>query len=223
MRFDEQGHLVVTPRELQEKLNDPYGLIHQILLPGTPAAIPTHEQHCQLLDHLATALSVHPRNMLFKGSTKIGFSIAPKPEKVWCRYCTSSDLDLAIVDPVYFSRLDEQVRHWERRSENRQNLFLRNTRQGTAYRNRVRQKGQYECYRFFDLPPILALEELNEALSKTPVSSCCGVPREITAFVFRDWWGVYSRYDFDLSELRRELRQTRLPPAEDQPRPHPDE
>ena len=54
---------------------------------------------------------IHPYQFLFRGSTKIGFSISPnrKKRKAWQRFSAASGLDLAIVDPRFYETLDEQV------------------------------------------------------------------------------------------------------------------
>ena len=93
MHFDNEGHIIVTPREIHEMaLANKPKLINTILIPGTPRAIPTHARHCELLDHISDKMGIHPNNIFFKGSTKIGFSIAPKPAKVWMEYGPVSDL-----------------------------------------------------------------------------------------------------------------------------------
>jgi len=206
VRFDDQGHLLVSPAEVQEgAISHPENLINRVLTPGTPLAIPTHEQHCRLLDYLAGELGVHPRIFFFKGSTKIGFSIKPEQEKVWMEFGPASDLDLAIVDHNFFQLIDGQVRQWERNPGNRKKMF-RSPKLFDSYLDRVNQKGRFECHRFFDLPPIPLLGELNRSLDEAPVADCCGIRRSIRAFIFRDWWGVYQRYDHDLHELRRGLQ-----------------
>jgi hypothetical protein len=83
MHIDNQGHIVVTPREFQAALERPAYLINDIWLPGTPMAFPTYDSYCEFLGFLADRLGVHPRNVIIRGSTKIGFSIAPNKDKVW--------------------------------------------------------------------------------------------------------------------------------------------
>src|SRR5438128_1852744 len=110
MHFDAEGHIIVTPREVhQMALVNKAKLINTVLLPGTPRALPSHVQYCDLLHHISDNMGVHPNNLFFKGSTKIGFSIAPKAEKVWMEYGPASDLDLAIVDPGFYQVVDYEV------------------------------------------------------------------------------------------------------------------
>lgn len=45
MKFDEHGHILITPREVQERaFSGPDGLIDYGLLPGTPMGFPTYAQ-----------------------------------------------------------------------------------------------------------------------------------------------------------------------------------
>ena len=121
MPFDEHGHILVTPRELERQaFSDPDGLINHQLLPGTPWGFPTYEKYARFIDHLTSQTGIHPHNFLFRGSTKIGFSISPnrKTRKVWRRFGPRSDLDLAIIDTHFFTTFDEQVRRYDRRPEN---------------------------------------------------------------------------------------------------------
>jgi hypothetical protein len=166
-------------------------------------------------------MGIHPNNLFFKGSTKIGFSIAPKPDKVWMEFGPASDLDLAIVDSGFFQIVDYEVGRWEWNPDNRGRVF-QDQRLLAEYRRRVRHKGQFDCFRFFDLPKIACMERLNECLQSAPVADCCGVNRSLRAFVFRDWWGVCKRYDFDLYCLQRELHNQAdpLPAGENDPRPY---
>jgi hypothetical protein len=221
MHFDTEGHIIATPREIhQMALADKARLINAVLLPGTPRAIPSHCRYCELLHHISDKMGIHPNNLFFKGSTKIGFSIAPKAEKVWMEYGPASDLDLAIVDAAFYQVVDYEVGRWEWNLENRGKMF-QNQRLLREYRARVRHKGEFDCFRFFDLPKIACLERLNECLESAPVAACCGLDRSLKAFVFRDWWGVCKRYDFDLYCLCRGLQQQTdpLPAGGDAPRP----
>ena len=220
MHFDAEGHVIVTPREIHEKaLTDKVGLINSVLIPGTPRAIPTHAQHHELLGYISDRIGIHPSYLFFKGSTKIGFSIAPKAEKVWMAYGPTADLDLAIVDPHFFQMVDSEVRRWEWSAVNRGRIF-QNQRLFKEYGNRNYHKGRFDCFRFFDLPKIACMEQLDDCLSNAPVEACCGVDRPLKAFIFRDWWGICKRYDYDLYCLERGLRGVSdpLPAGGEEPR-----
>lgn len=198
MTFDEEGHVCVEPQEVHRlAVTDPQRLIHEILIPGTPWAFSTHASHCRFLEHFAESLNVHPRNILLRGSTKIGFSIAPRPNKIWKIYGNGSDIDLAIVDHNYFEKIDEEVRTWERDSANRSSMFLDERARREAI-NRAKQRGQFRCLRYFDLPLVTTVANHNVCLSRAPVMKCCGIERQLTAFIYRDWWGVFDRYLFDI-------------------------
>jgi len=56
-----------------------------------------------------------------------------------------------------------------------------------------------------DLPEIACVVEHNVRLESLPVEDCCGVGRRIDAFIYRDWWSLYSRWEFDLRELKRAI------------------
>jgi hypothetical protein len=101
MQFDAEGHVVVTPREWQQRLEDSASLTRDLWLVGTPWAFPTYAKFCEFVNFLADRLGVHANNIAIRGSTKVGFSISPRAEKVWMAMRPDSDLDLAIVDPDY--------------------------------------------------------------------------------------------------------------------------
>jgi hypothetical protein len=124
MTFDQEGHVVVTPAELESKLRgDMDRLICEVLLPRTPAAFATYHEYCRFREMLAEQLSVHPSSIIFRGSTKIGFSLTPRAEKAWVAMGPDSDIDLAIVDPDHYHFLDAEVRRWERNPHARAESF----------------------------------------------------------------------------------------------------
>lgn len=222
MKFDDEGHVIVTPREVHQlALTDKARLINSVLIPGTPQAFPAFEGYRELLHHITENMGIHPNNLFFKGSTKIGFSIAPKAKKAWMEYGPGSDLDLAIVDPGFFQVVDHEVGRWERNAANRDDMF-QGGRRFREYKDRNKHKGTHDCFRFFDLPSIACMDTLTECLATAPVKECCGSNRPLTAFVFRDWWGVFKRYDSDLHQLCRGLKSTTdpIPAGEDTPRPY---
>ncbi|MBI1916469.1 MAG: hypothetical protein HYS12_17305 [Planctomycetes bacterium] len=108
MHFDHEGHVVVTPREWQAGLANPGWLTRDVWLVGTPWAFPTYAAYREFRAFLADRLGVHPNNIAVRGSTKIGFSISPKADKVWLAMRPESDLDLAIVDPDYYHFFERQ-------------------------------------------------------------------------------------------------------------------
>jgi len=227
MEFDEQGHVLITPARVQETaFSDPDALINHWLLPGTPMAFRTYEQYVRFVDYLTAQTGIHPHQFLFRGSTKIGFSISPnrKKRKTWRQFGPLSDLDLAITDPHFFATVDEQVRRYDRLPENRdQCLRWRIGADFRKYLNRVEEKGRHDCYRYFDLPRGLAcLVDLEKVLTSAPIGDCCIYPFiEFNAFIYRDRWAVHRRYHTDLDDLRHGLTTGHdpLPQAEDEPFP----
>jgi hypothetical protein len=211
MHFDREGHIIISPDSVQELLYlDVRRLINTVLLPGTPRAIPTHAQHFKLLEHFADKLGLHPNCLFFKGSTKLGFSISPKALKVWMEFGDESDLDLAIVDQGFFNTVDNEVGQWERDPENRGRMFG-DTRLLEEYRSRAKYKGKFDCHSYFNLPDVRCMRELNACIETAPVEECCGLQRPLSAFVYRDWWGVHKKFDFDLFCLRKGLEQEDTP------------
>jgi hypothetical protein len=200
MEINKEGHILVTPREVCDRLDEPARLINDVLIPGTPRAFPSYRQYCDFLASCADLLGVHPRNIVIRGSAKVGFSVTPDPERVWMEMRADSDVDLAIVDPDYYHYFDREIRMYERDPAN--NVF-----QGPQFRKSIARRDQrrFYTYRYFDLPDIGCVAEHNANLKALPVEQCCGQPRPVDAFVFRDWWSLYSRWEFDLRDLRRAI------------------
>ena len=224
MNFDDEGHICVTPREVQAlAIADPQRLIQEVLIPGTPWAFPTHALYLRFLQYFADTLNVHPRNILLRGSTKVEFSIAPTPKKVWRTFTGASDLDLAIVDQGYFDRIEEEVRIWERKADNRARMII-DQRAKRAYEKRTQHGGRYKCLRYFDLPLMQTVQQHNDCLVGAPVLACSGRERQLTAFVFRDWWGIADRYLADIEELARKMAigLEQMPEGGDRARPEDD-
>ena len=227
MTFDDHGHILITPRDVQRRaFFDADGLINHALMPGTPWGFATYTHYARFIDYLTARTGIHPHHFLFRGSTKIGFSISPNREKkkTWRRFGPNSDLDLAITDPHFFVTVDEAVRRADRRPENLTAVFRAQDRSIVKkYWDRIDQKGRHDCYRYFDLPHGLAcLVDLDEVLRGAPIAECCVHPfTEFKAFIFRDRWAVHRRYHTDLDDLRRGLTASVSPlrQAGDEPRP----
>ena len=79
-KFDEQGHVIWTPTELYQMVQDsPLRLVNDYLMGGsTPQAFDEHEQYRDFVHNVAERTGVHPRNLYLRGSCQIGFSIAPR-------------------------------------------------------------------------------------------------------------------------------------------------
>jgi len=227
MTFDEHGHILIGPREVQERaFDDPDGLINHALMPGTPMGFATYAQYCQFVDYLSDGMGIHPHHFLFRGSTKVGFSISPNREKrsIWKRFGLTSDLDLAIVDPHFYATVDEAMRGHDRLPKNREQVYRYRTGfKFRQYLERIDQKGRHDCYRFFDLPRGLAcLVDLGRVLNNALIAdTCVHAFVDIRAFIFRDRWAVHRRYHTDLDQLRHALttKQDPLPQAPEEPFP----
>jgi len=194
MEIDGEGHIHVTPREVCDGLDEPNRLINDVLSPGTPLAFPTYRSYCDFLNAFANLFGIHPRSVVVRGSTKIGFSVSPDPGSVWVAMHSESDLDVAIVDSDYY---DREIRMWERDAANK--AF-----EGPGLRKSIARRQQRAFYicRYSDLPKISCVVEHNARLKSLPVDACCGFEMQADTFVFRDWWSLYSRWEFDLRELR---------------------
>lgn len=227
MQFDQEGHVRISPKDVEKMaFDEPDLLINHWLLPGTPLAFATSAHFARFLDYLTDKTGIHPNQFVFRGSTKIGFSISPnrKKKKTWQRLGPTSDLDLAIVDPHFYETLDEQVRRYDRLPENRvQILRYRTGSEYEQYRDRIDQKGRHDCYRFFDVPRgIECISALQQILDSAPITQCCVHNFvDLKAFIFRDRWAVHRRYHTDLDDLRRGLTAAvdPLPAAPQEPFP----
>ncbi len=213
MTFDPEGHIEITARGLfQLARDDPRRLIDQYLIQGTPAVFPTYDAYDAFLRELSSRLDVHPRNLILRGSSKLGFSIAPKVDKLWYEAREDSDLDLAIVDTAYYERIDQEVIRWEER--NRADRLKGRASQ----RFLARQEDRYfNCCRIKDLPAHLFPHHF-DAMGDVVRMQNCGRRRELNAFIYRDWWALRSRFEFDLKELCKGVPD-RFGPPPDQPLP----
>jgi hypothetical protein len=78
MKFDSEGHLQITPEQLfRLAKDDPRRLIDHYLTLCTPAVFPTYDAYYGFLREISNRFEVHPRNLILRGSSKLGFSIAP--------------------------------------------------------------------------------------------------------------------------------------------------
>jgi hypothetical protein len=68
-----------------------------------------------------------------------------------------------------------------------------------------------------DLPDTALVQKYQAAMDKASAPQVPGCNRQVTAFFFRDWWSLHSRYEFDLRQLIIGL-QKGLPSGEPLPR-----
>lgn len=211
MTFDSEGHLQITPEQLfRFACNDPRRLIDHYLTHGTPVVFPTYDAYCDFLREISNRLEVHPKNLVLRGSSKLGFSIAPKADKVWNEVGEKSDLDLAIFDARYYERIDHEVIRWEER--NRADKVKGRASKGFPARQDDRF---FNCCRIKDLPEHLFLHHF-DAMRDVALMEHCGRRREMNAFIFRDWWALRARFEFDLRELREGVPK-KLPAPPERP------
>jgi hypothetical protein len=209
MKFDSEGHLQITPVQLfQLAKDDPRRLIDHYLAQGTPAVFPTYDAYYDFLREISNRFEVHPRNLILRGSSKLGFSIAPKFSKVWMEVGEKSDLDLAIVDATYYERIDQEVIRWEERNR------ADRVRGRAAKDFPARQDDRFfNCCRIKDLPEHLFLHHF-DARKDIALMEHCGRRRDLNAFIFRDWWALRARFEFDLRELREGVPKKLPAPSE---------
>ena len=208
MKFGPEGHLKITPEQLfRLAIDDSRRLIDHYLIHGTPDVFPTYDAYYDFLKEISNRFEVHPRNLILRGSSKLGFSIAPKVNKVWVEVGENSDLDLAIVDTAYYERIDQEVIRWEER--NRAHRVKGRAAEDFAARQQDRF---FNCCRIKELPENLFPHHF-DAMRDIAAMMHCGRKRDLNAFIFRDWWALRARFDFDLRELREGVpRKLPAPP-----------
>jgi hypothetical protein len=214
VRFDDHGRVVISPRHIHDGLSDCECLINRWLLPGTPHIFDSYESYQRFLTFIADTLYIPPMNVCVRGSGKIGFSIAPREEKVWMEAAPDADVDVGIVDVDYFNVIHREIKRWLRSAP---------AEEGREVFKKIRKTRAYEYYRYFDLPeaiPVVA--QHNESFKRAGEAIECVRGRVVTAFIYRDWWSVCGRYRFDLEELKKGLARNErpLPAGEDRPRPY---
>ena len=214
-QFDEQGHIVWTPMELyQMVLENPLRLVNDYLMGGsTPQAFDTYAQYCDFVHSVAERTGVHPRNLYLRGSCQIGYSIAPRADKIWTAMSDDSDLDLVIVDRPYFERFEEEIRRWEERNPVR----ALQGRESVAFLERQRDR-QFYCCRDKGLPSVVCVHH-RDVMSAVADLSHCGQRRDVSAFIYPDWLSARKRYENDLRHLRKGIGSGELTPPEDIPSP----
>jgi hypothetical protein len=214
-KFDDEGHIVWTPKKLYEMvLENPLRLVNDYLMGGsTPRAFAEFEHYCDFVHTVAERTGVHPRNLYLRGSCQIGFSIAPRADKIWTALSDESDLDLVIVDGPYFERFDEETRRWEERNP----VHALQGRESAAFFDRQRDR-QFYCCRDKGLPSVVCVHHRDVM---TAVANLChsGRRREVSAFIYPDWQSARRRYENDLRILQRSIERGELTPPEDEPFP----
>lgn len=71
------------------------------------------ELHFDLKSDVSREFGIHPSEVVVVGSAKLGFSL--KPRDLFRQFWEQSDIDVAIVSPILFDELWEEVFEYERR------------------------------------------------------------------------------------------------------------
>ena len=213
MKIGPRGEFEITPAELfAEAKNNPVRLINDVLIRGTPFVFPTYRNYCDFLSAAGDALHVHPATLFVRGSSKIGFSISPriprppKTIRVWNRLSEKSDIDLAIVDADLYYRIDGELQRWEQ--DNKATDF-----QGEAYEDYLERR-QDRCFyycREYRLPQVVGVA-FRDAIQSIATEKFCDCKRTLSAFIFRDWFSLRRRYEYDLRQLCERVATGKLPP-----------
>lgn len=206
MDMSTEGHFNITPEELFERAKSaPTRLINDVLIRGTPLAFTTYQKYCDFLAVAGGVLRVHPASLFVRGSCKIGFSISPRVEKVWGAMSSASDIDLAIVDSDFYYDLDRELQRWER--DNNAQEFRGADYDGFVDRQRDRR---FYCCREYSIPKVVCVS-FRDAIQSIKTEDFCDCERTLSAFVYRDWWSLRRRYEYDLDQLCQRVTTGRLP------------
>lgn len=188
IRFDEEGHILISPAQfLAAAEADPIHLVEDVLCYGTPALCRTYGSYRTFIHNTAKALKVSPLSIWIRGSAHVGFSIAPRAGKVWTGVNNESDVDLAIVDPDHYHRLDVEIRDWGRSAPPEDFSRLK----------RLSESRRYYCYRHHDLPSTHTCDQYKSNIAKIAAN----IQRDITAFFYRDYWALHDRCTKDIRDL----------------------
>lgn len=208
--FSSEGHLdLPQPELLRMARSEPRRLVTDFLMVGTPRVFDTYVSFCRFREALASKLQLHPCAIVVRGSARLGYSIAPRVGKAWCALRDRSDIDVAIADVDYFNRLDNEIRDWEAR----QRIPHYRAPEYEPYAKR-QQYRTFNCVSDDWLPPNTCVphKDVMDAFDTAPF---CGLKRSVTAFIFRDWWSLRNRCEFDLRALCEAIdKGTVLPPVD---------
>ncbi len=214
-KFDEEGHIVWTPKELYFMvLENPLRLVNDYLMGGsTPKAFDEYTQYRDFVHAVSERTGVHPRNLYLRGSCQIGFSIAPRADKIWTAMSDDSDLDLVMVDRPYFERFEEEIRRWEDRNP----VQALQGRESAAFLDRQRDR-QFYCCRDKGLPSVVCIHHRDVMVAVADLRQC-GRRRDVSTFIYPDWLSARRRYESDLRLLRKGIGSGELTSPEDTPFP----
>ena len=73
---------------------------------GTPYIYQENEElYYSLKKSISEQFDVNPLEIVMVGSSKLGFSISPKDDKLWKPYNDDSDIDIVIISEILFNQL----------------------------------------------------------------------------------------------------------------------
>jgi hypothetical protein len=152
-------------------------IVQRFVTVGDPAVL-SPEQHAELKQRVALHFSIHPTNIFIVGSAKLGFSIAPG--KRWREFGEASDVDVAIVSDVLYTRIWHEISSLLTRDP-----FIRWPRKA--------KYAEYQLHGWMRpdlLPPSEALPRADEwfrFFRQLTAEGCCG-PYKISAGLYYDMY-----------------------------------
>jgi len=203
--FTTEGHIEIKPDEvLAHARENPRDLVNNYLLTGTPRVFATYARYCDFLKEVGSRFGLHPRSLLVRGSAHLGYSIAPK-SKAWTQLRFNSDIDIAVVDVDYYERMEAEVHRWDERQGSV-------SAYGANMKKALRRQTlcQFFCCSDEELPPNTCVHHC-DTMSRIDTTPFCGNKRRLSAFVFRDWWCLRNRYEYDLKELCEGIEKGVIP------------
>lgn len=218
--FDPQGHKSVTATQFFASATaDVRTAVKDLCLSGTPSAFSTFTAYRAFLDAVSTALGIHPRAIVVRGSAHLGFSTSPKPHKIWKAFRRVagpgeeiSDIDIAIVDLPYFDQMNREILNWEERQGGEP---LPNSPRFRRWLRRADYRHYNLCADDDSLPPNTCMRHVNAIGAIDTAPFCAGIRHGLSAFVFRDWWSLQNRCEYDLRTILRLVQAQAIsaPPA----------
>jgi hypothetical protein len=127
-----------------------------------------------------------------------------------------SDLDLAIIDADYFGKINREVQQWA--DDNRAELIQKGEFHFDSYVEWRQDCLRYNCCRASNLPLSVCVHH-QQTMEEIADLRHCGLRRNLNAFVYRDWWSLFRRYEWDLIDLVGKVRGRRITPPSDKPLP----
>ena len=109
---------MLAPEKIQERIQffkselralPPLDIVRKHIIAGECAII-ADSAYFQLRSAVADKYEIHPNEVLIVGSSKLGFSIAPR--KMYRHFGDTSDVDVVIVSSYLFDKVWKEVHHY---------------------------------------------------------------------------------------------------------------